>query len=318
MPMPEQPDGPGGQTISARGDGSFQVEGKRVLITGASSGIGAALAEALAARGATVGICARRAGRLQEVLDRISRYSPSSKAWTVDLADLGSIEAFATRATEELGGIDVLVNNAGIPKRRRVDHLTAREVEEVTAVNYFAPVRLTLALLGELVRQSGRIVNISSVAAHLAPPGEAAYAATKAALTAWSESIQVDLSLSGSRVKVHVVNPGVIDTELFHLPGNDPSVASLEPLPAQAVAEAVISVLQTGDLEIYVPGWFEEIVKSKYQDPSAFLEGTISWARSGDPVPKPKTAATASPSSDRSAQNGGDPKPKTAATLDER
>jgi len=318
--MQERPDGLKEQMISMERDGSFDVEGKHVLITGGSSGIGAALAEALAARGAVVGICARRAGRLQEVLRRISPHSPSSKAWTVDLADLGSIEPFVNRAIEELGGIDVLVNNAGIPKRRRVDDLTAKEVEDVMAINYFAPVRLTLALLDELVRQSGRIVNISSVAAHLAPPGEAAYAATKAALTAWSESMQVDLALSESRVKVHVVNPGVIDTELFHLPENDPSVATLEPLPAQAVAEAVISVLQTGNFEIYVPGWFEEIVKSKYQDPSAFLKGTIAWARSGDPVPEPKTAATVSPNSDCSRQSGRDPvpEPKTAATLDER
>src|SRR6478672_8661419 len=102
---------------------SYSVAGKNVLVTAASSGIGAALAEGFAAAGATVGICARRGDRLREVLARVKAHAPASRMWTVDLADLDGIETFARTARDELGGIDVLVNNAGIPKRRVVTEL---------------------------------------------------------------------------------------------------------------------------------------------------------------------------------------------------
>src|SRR5581483_1725055 len=93
----------------------MELEGARVLVTGASSGIGAAAAVAFAGAGATVGICARRADRLVEVLERCRSRAPASCRWTVDLADLDALPGFAARADAELGGIDILVNNAGIP-----------------------------------------------------------------------------------------------------------------------------------------------------------------------------------------------------------
>jgi NAD(P)-dependent dehydrogenase (short-subunit alcohol dehydrogenase family) len=255
----------------------YSIDGKRVLITGGSSGIGAALAEGFAERGAVVGICARRGERLAEVLERVREHSPDSRSWTVDLADLDGVGAFARQADDELGGVDVLVNNAGIPKRRPVTDLTPAVVEAVTAINFLSPVRLTLALLPGLIERGGRIVNISSVAARLGPPSEAAYAASKAALTAWSESMQVDLR--DTAVLVHVVNPGVIDTELFHLPDNDESLGDIEALPAAAVVQPVVDALDRGVFEIYVPEWFAEIVGHKFPDTGAFLQGTIEWVR---------------------------------------
>lgn len=257
----------------------YSVAGKNVLVTGASSGIGAALARGFAAAGATVGICARREDRLASVLADLREHSPASRAWTVDLADLDGIEPFARRASDELGGIDVLVNNAGIPKRRVVTALDPATVEAVMAINYFSPVRLTLALLPELIERSGRIVNVSSVAARLGPPAEAAYTASKAALTGWSESMQVDLGVAGHDVRVHVVNPGVIDTELFHLPDNDPSLAPLDALPTEAMVQPVLDALDQGTFEIYVPGWFADVVGNKFPDTGAFIAGSVAWAR---------------------------------------
>jgi NAD(P)-dependent dehydrogenase (short-subunit alcohol dehydrogenase family) len=257
----------------------YGIEGKKVLVTGASAGIGAALAEGFAQRGAVVGICARREQLLDEVLERLQKHSPGSRAWTVDLADLDAVDAFAARANSELGGIDVLVNNAGIPKRRRVQDLTPEVVESVMAINYFSPIRLTLALLPGLIARGGRIVNIGSIAARLGPPGEAAYAATKAAITAWSESMAVDLA--GTGVKVHVVAPAVIDTELFHLPDNDPAMTDdVEALPVDAMLDPVVEALDAGTFEIYVPDFFREIVIGKFQNPDAFLEGTIAYTQS--------------------------------------
>src|SRR6478609_5166927 len=96
----------------------FDVRGKRILVTGASSGLGAAMATGLAERGARVGLCARRADRLDEVLVGVRRHSPDSTSWTVDLADIDGIDRFAGQVLDELGGLDVLINNAGMPKRR--------------------------------------------------------------------------------------------------------------------------------------------------------------------------------------------------------
>jgi NAD(P)-dependent dehydrogenase (short-subunit alcohol dehydrogenase family) len=255
----------------------YDLAGKHVLVTGASSGIGAALAEGFAKRGAVVGICARRTDRLDAVLTRLRAQSPESRAWTVDLADLDGLAGFAHRVDHELGGVDVVVHNAGIPKRRTVFDLTPDVVEQVMRINYFSPVRLTLALLPSLVTRRGRIVHISSVAARLSPPGEAAYAASKAALSAWAECLQVDLRDTG--VRTHIVNPGVIDTELFHLPDNDPTMATLDALPVEDIVEPVLTMIERGDFEIYVPEWLGDVAANKYGDVGAFLEGSIAWVR---------------------------------------
>jgi NAD(P)-dependent dehydrogenase (short-subunit alcohol dehydrogenase family) len=256
----------------------YSLAGKHVLVTGASSGIGAGLAEGFAKRGATVGLCARRADLLADVLGRVQVHAPESRSWTIDLADLDALEGFAQEASRELGGIDVLVNNAGIPKRRTVFDLTPDVIEDVMRINYFSPVRLTMALRDELIERGGRIVNISSVAARLAPPAEAAYAATKAALSAWSECMQVDLR--DTEVKLHVVYPGVIDTELFHLPDNDAPIAQLDPLPVDGTVEPVLQMIEQGTFEIAVPDWFNGVFSGKYHDVAAFLDGTITWLRS--------------------------------------
>ena len=256
---------------------AYDLTDKRVLVTGASAGIGAALAEGFAERGAVVGICARRADRLAEVLERVQKHSPESRSWTVDLNDLDGIAAFAATVHKELGGVDVLVNNAGIPKRRHVTRLTPEESEAVMRINYFSPVRLTLALLPELLERKGHIVNVSSVAARLGPPIESCYAASKAALSAFSESMAVDLRDTG--VGVHIVNPGVLDTELFHLPENEEGFHNSDIMvPVETIVEPVVAMLDSGTIEVYVPEWFKDVAANKFQDPDAFITGTKSYA----------------------------------------
>src|SRR6478672_5228649 len=120
----------------------FDLAGTQVLVTGGSGGIGAALAEGFAERGAIVGICGRNEARLAEVLARVQAHSPDSRSWTVDLADLDGIAGFATQVTADLGPLDVLVNNAGIPKRRWAWELTPEVVADVMAINYLSPVAL--------------------------------------------------------------------------------------------------------------------------------------------------------------------------------
>ena len=256
---------------------SYDLNGKHILVTGASAGIGAALAEGFAARGATVGICARRGDRLADVLERVRAHAPESRSWTIDLADLDAIAGFAKQVDQELGGVDVLVNNAGIPKRRHVTRLTPDECEAVMRINYFSPVRLTLALLPGIIERGGHIVNVSSVAARLGPPIEAAYAASKAAITAFSECMSVDLR--ATPVGVHVINPGVIDTELFTLPDNEEGFhQALDALPVESIVEPVLAVLDSGAIEAYVPEWFADVVAGKFQDPDAFIAGSKAYA----------------------------------------
>jgi len=256
----------------------YDVTGKRVLVTGASSGIGAGLAVAFAEAGATVGICARREDRLKQVLDRCRAHAPGSRMWVADLSVPEEVDALAVNAERELDGVDVLVNNAGIPKRRHVTSLDIATVEAVAGLDYFSPVRLTLALLPQMLeRGDGRIVNVSSVAATLSSPGEAAYAAAKAALSVWSEGMAVDLWDTG--VKVLVVYPGVVDTELFTLPDNDPFTADVEKITVEECTAAVMAALESGELQVYVPAWFADVAARKAADVAGFLAGTAAYVR---------------------------------------
>jgi len=259
----------------------YDLKGKHVLVTGASTGIGAGLAEGFAQRGATVGICARRTDLLDEVLGRCREHAPDSQAWTIDLGELDGLADFAKRASDELGGVDVLVNNAGMPKRKTVFAIDVPTIEYVMRLNYFSPVRLTMALLPEIVERGGRFVFLSSVAARLSPPGEGAYGASKAAISAFAESMQVDLR--NTNVRVHLVYPGVIDTELFRIPDNDPLLASIEALPVDALVGPVLDMVEQETFEVAVPDWFGEIFAGKYKDVGAFMDGTMAYARSLDP-----------------------------------
>jgi NAD(P)-dependent dehydrogenase (short-subunit alcohol dehydrogenase family) len=256
-------------------------KGARVLITGGSSGIGAGLAEAFAAAGATVGIVARRRDRLTEVVERCRAHTPASTMWVADLSEPLAVDRLAEQAVDELGGVDILVNNAGIPKRRHVTALEPATVEAVMAINYLSPVRLTLALLPHMLeRGSGTVVSVASVAATLSPPGESAYSASKAALSVFSESMAVDLWSTG--IKVAVVYPGVVDTELFTLPDNDPFAGDVPSITVEEAAATILEGVAAGALSIYVPGYFADFAVNKAQDVDGFLAGTAAYVAGRD------------------------------------
>jgi len=257
----------------------FDLAGKRVLVTGASSGLGATLAEGLAERGAIVGICARRPDRLAEVLERVQAHSPDSRSWTVDLGDIDGLDAFATQVVGDLGGLDLLVNNAGIPKRRWAWAHRVDEVADVLRIDLHSPIALTQALLPALDASGGSVVFIGSVAARLGPPAEAVYAAAKAGITAYAEGLRVDLGVAGSPIGVHVVQPGVLATELFALPDNDPSISDIEPMDPGEIVGAVLDALDTGAMETFVPGWFRDLPPVKTGDLDGFLQGSVEYTR---------------------------------------
>ena len=257
---------------------AYSAAGKRVLITGASSGVGAALARALAKDGAVVGLIARRRDRLAEVLADCQEHSTDSTMWVADLADGASIGRLAVEAWDALGGIDVLVNNAAVPKRRAVTALEPLEVEAVMRVNFFAPMRLSLGVLPKmLARGTGMIVNVSSVGGRLGIIHESAYCASKFALCGWSESMAVDLH--GTGISVKLIEPGPVDTEIWDQPGNDDPIYDGPKFSPEEVAQGILDALGRDGFEHYVPD-MKAVVDLKNADIDTYIAGAAGMARS--------------------------------------
>jgi short-subunit dehydrogenase len=241
----------------------------KVFVTGASSGIGAATAKAFATGGNTVAICARRADRLEEVA---AACGPGTRWWVADLADLTALDEVAATVDDALEGVDVLINNAGIPKRRRVRTMTAVDVENVMAMNYFSPVRLSLAFLPRMLeRGRGQIINISSMGAHSAAFGVGAYAASKAALELFTESMYLELANSG--VRARLVVPGTTRTEFSDdKPGNERSiVAGAESANPEEVAEGIVAAVGDDAFMSFATGRDARTASAKAADPNLFL-----------------------------------------------
>ncbi len=253
----------------------LEVAGSRVLVTGASSGIGAATAVALAERGATVGLVARRADRPDAVLAQCRAHAPGSQRWAVDLTDLAAVTRLAGEAWDALGGLDVVVNNAGIPLRRPASRLTIEDVDRVLHTNVVSPIQLTLALLDRfLAARRGVIVNVGSVAGRIGVPTEAAYCASKFALSGWSEALAVDLA--GTGVEVRLVLPGAIATEIWDQPGNDPPLYDGDLEPPEVVADAIVAAIEGDRFETYAPD-LKPIVEMKTSDPDAYIAGAAAF-----------------------------------------
>lgn len=226
---------------------------RTALITGASSGIGAALARELAGRGTTVGIVARREDRLAEVLVDCQRTAPASRMWVADLEERDSADAIVTDALASFGHLDILVNNAAAPGVRHVTRLTPAEVEHVMQVNLHAPVRLTLAVLPSMLAgDGGTIVNVSSLGGRLGILNEAAYCASKFALCGWSEALALDLWHTPVRVKLII--PGAVDTEIWDHPDADPHAGyDVDKVPATDVAIGIADAIDSDTFEHYLP-----------------------------------------------------------------
>jgi short-subunit dehydrogenase len=255
----------------------MNLEGAKILVTGASSGIGAALAMTLAERGATVGIVARREERLREVLDRCHVHAPESRMWAADLGDLAGAERVALDAWDAFGGLDGLVNNAAIPKRTRVTDLTPADISYVMDVDFHSPIRMSLAVLPRMVeRGSGTILFVSSMGGRIPIANEAAYNAAKYAMCGFAEAMALDLG--GTGVAVKLVLPGPIATEIWEQPGNEPALFDIDKVPAAECAAGIADALAGDGFEHYVPPIFpggmdaKKIAVDKTQDCDAFVK----------------------------------------------
>ena len=183
------------------------------MITGASSGIGRGIALEVAARGGHLGLLARREDLLDEIVKEAKAKKVKAVAATADVRDAKAVREAADRFRKELGPIDILIANAGIGTADHAVSLTPEHAANVIGINVLGAVNSVAAVLPEMVeRKQGRLVAISSLAAYRGLAKSAAYCASKAALTAYFESLRIDLRRSG--VGVTIIHPGFIKTAL--------------------------------------------------------------------------------------------------------
>jgi NADP-dependent 3-hydroxy acid dehydrogenase YdfG len=189
-------------------------KGQTVFLTGASSGIGEGMALALARRGAVLGLVARRREMLEDLAERCEKAGGTARVFAVDVTDAAAIGDAARSFREEYGHFDVLIANAGIggndDKTREYD---PEAVKNVVDINLLGAVNAVHAVVADMIeRGSGQLVAISSLAGIRGLPKSAAYSASKAGMTAFFESVRLDLADKG--VSVTIIQPGFIKTPL--------------------------------------------------------------------------------------------------------
>lgn len=232
-----------------------EIAGANALVTGASSGIGATVARALAARGARVALVARRADRL----DALAREMPagSAAAFACDVRDPDAIGATVAAVTDRFGPVSLLVNNAGVGRYLSFLDSSPEDVAAVFETNLHAALHFTRAVLpGMLARRHGHLVNVASIAARIGSRNHTIYCASKFALAGFSESLL--LELEGSGVGITLVNPGIIATPFFdHASfGSFPASARARAIPPERVAAAIVRAVVRGAPEITVPSTY--------------------------------------------------------------
>jgi hypothetical protein len=196
--------------------------GKVIVVTGASTGIGAAAARGFAAAGGRVALVARSLGPLEQVVADIRRDGGEAMAVPADVAQSASAQFVMQRVVDAWGGIDVLVNNAGVNHRGAVEQRSADELSAIVSLNLTAPILWTRAVLPFLrQRGGGAIVNVASLAGRIPLPHEATYSATKFGLRAFSFALAEELR--ASPISVSVVSPGPVETgfimsDMAHVP----------------------------------------------------------------------------------------------------
>jgi NADP-dependent 3-hydroxy acid dehydrogenase YdfG len=224
-----------------------RLVGRVAVVTGASSGIGAATALALAREGASVCVAARRTDRLAEVEAEITAKGGRALAVPTDVTDQDEVEAMVAAVTEAFGPPDIMVNNAGVMLLSPVEQVRVEDWDRMVDVNIKGVLHGIAAVLpGMLERGAGHIVNVGSVAGRRPFPAGSVYSATKFAVRALTAGLQLELSAHHG-IRVTDVQPGVVATELTeHIPDRavkdafDERTADWRPLEAEDVAEAVI------------------------------------------------------------------------------
>lgn len=231
------------------------IDGSVVLVTGASSGIGAATAQILASRGARVMLGARRVDRLEALVDQIRRAGGTAQAVALDVTRQEQVQAALENTVKAFGRIDVMVNNAGIMPLSRMSVLRVDEWMQTIDVNVKGVLYGIAACLPRMKAQgSGHIVHIASIGAHRSYPGAAVYCASKFAVWAIADALRQEET--GGDIRVTTISPGTVDSELAD------SIADLDAANAMkafrkhtispaAIAEAIaFAISQPADVDV--------------------------------------------------------------------
>jgi short-subunit dehydrogenase len=232
--------------------------GKRVFITGASSGIGAALAREMAARGADLVLVARRRERLEDLATKLSGRVKVITA-VADVTQDGPLEEAAAAAERALGGIDVVVANAGFGVVGRLERLTLEDYRRQFETNVFGVLRTIYATLPMLKRSRGRLAVIGSVAGHVPTPRTSAYNMSKFAVRALAESLHGELAPDG--VKVTLISPGFVATDIARVDNqgvwHERDASAAPPwlrMPVEKAARQIASAIDAGRREAIITG----------------------------------------------------------------
>lgn len=212
----------------------FDLNGKNALVTGASGGIGSAIARKLHAAGAKVAL----SGTRQEPLERLAE-ELGERAYILpcNLSDMAAVEVLPKQAIETLGSLDILVNNAGITRDNLFMRMSDEEWQSVIDVNLTATMKLCKgALRGMMKSRWGRIINISSIVGATGNPGQGNYAASKAGMVGMSKSLAYEVASRG--ITVNVVAPGFIATAMTDKLADDRKEAILAQIPAGRMGAA--------------------------------------------------------------------------------
>ena len=248
----------------------MMLDGKVVLVTGASRGIGAAVALAVAAKGARVALVARTERDLEAVLAEAGGCGAFAAA---DVADPAALADAVAKLEADLGPIDVLVANAGIGAYGPFVDMEPDELERLVKVNVLGTMYAIKAVLpGMIARRRGHVVTIGSIAGRIGSPFEAVYAATKFAGVGLTEALAVEVEPYG--IGVSVVNPGPVDSDFGNARGHPYNRERPKPVPPEDVADAVIKAIEQGRDELYVPKWFRPAVVTRHLLPPMFRWGT--------------------------------------------
>lgn len=249
----------------------MEFAGKTVIVTGASSGIGAALARQLAGRGATIAGVARRADRLDEVIATCAASTKNSAAFVADLSNPEDAAALMATIWDHYGGVDILINNAGMGMRKRLLDHTPDDLDAVLRTNLLGPIRMSQTLIPKMLAAGGgMIVNVASGGGRFGIPHESIYCASKFGLTGWSEVAAIELIDTPVRVKL--IQPGAVASEIWDpREGEVSGMVGAEFISSEECAEGIIAALGEGGFEHYVPQDLAGIVEMRRADETSFI-----------------------------------------------
>ncbi len=225
----------------------FDLTGKNALVTGASGGIGADIARALHAQGATVGLSGTRTEPLEAL---VAEFGERAHVLPCNLSDIDAVKALPKQAAEAMGSVDILVNNAGITRDNLFMRMSDDEWQSVLDVNLTATFQLCKGVIrGMMKARWGRIVNISSVVGSKGNPGQANYAASKAGMIGMGKSLAYEVASRG--ITVNAIAPGFIATSMTQKLTDDQKSGILAQIPAgrmgtpNEIASAVVYLAST-------------------------------------------------------------------------